>query len=87
MNMNFSLITHQLLSQCGGAVLCCVQLLVTAWTAACQAPLSMEFSRQEYQHKPFPTPGNPPDPGMKPASLVFPALAGRILTTVPPGKP
>ena len=39
----------------------------------CQAPLSMEFSRQEYwSGLPFPSPGDLPDPGIKPAS---PALA------------
>ena len=39
------------------------------WTIACQAPLSMEFFRQEYWSElPFPPPGDPPDPGMKPAS-------------------
>ena len=38
--------------------LSCVQLFVTPWTVACQAPLSMEFSRQEYWHGlPFPSPG------------------------------
>ena len=43
------------------------------WTIAHQAPLSMEFSRQEYWHGlPFPTPGNLPDTAIEPAS---PALA------------
>ena len=37
------------------------------WTIACQAPLSMEFSRQEYwSGLPFPSPGDLPDPGIKP---------------------
>ena len=64
-----------------------VQLFVTPWTAACQASLSMEFSRQEYWSKlPFPTSGAIPDPGIKPESLVSPALAGGFFTTVPPGK-
>ena len=45
-------------------VLSCVQLFVTPWTVACQAPLSMEFSRQEYWSKlPFPTPGDLPHQG------------------------
>ena len=45
-----------------------------------QAPLSMEFSRQEYWSRlPFPTPGDLPDPGMEPAS---PGLTGRFFTTV-----
>ena len=52
-----------------------------------QAPLSMEFSRQEHWSRlPFPTPGDLPDPGIKPASLVRPALAGGFFTTEPPGK-
>ena len=58
--------------------------LVTPWTVACQTPLSMEFSRQEYWSElPFPTLGDLPDPGIKPVS---PALAGSFLTTAPPGK-
>ena len=45
---------------------------VTPWTVACQAPLSMEFSRQEYWHGlPFPTPGNVPHPGIEPTSLAL----------------
>ena len=52
------------------------------------APLSMEISREEYQSGlPFPTLGDPPDPGIEPASLGSPALAGRFFTTVPPGEP
>ena len=55
------------------------------WTVARQAPLSMEFFNQEYwSGLPFPTPGDLPDPGIKPGS---PALAGGFLTTEPPGKP
>ena len=42
----------------------------------------MEFSRQEgWSGLPFPTPWNHPDPGIKHASLVSPALAGRFFTT------
>ena len=68
-------------------VFSCVQLFATPWTVACQAPLSMEFSRQEYwSGVPFPTPGDLPHPGIQPASLVSLALAGRFLTTAPPGK-
>ena len=59
-----------------------VQLLETAWTVACQAPLSMEFSRQEYWHGlPFPSPVDLSAPGIKPASLMSPALAGWFFTT------
>ena len=36
---------------------------------------------------PFPLPGDLPDPRIEPASLVPPTLAGKFLTTVPPGKP
>ena len=59
----------------------------TPWTVVRQAPLSMGFSRQEYwSGLPFPTPGDLPDPGIEPASLVSPALAGGFFTTAPPGK-
>ena len=59
-----------------------VWLFATLWTVACQTPQSMEFSRQEYWNGlPFPSPGNLPDPGIKPLSLTSPALAGRFFTT------
>ena len=46
-----------------------VQLFAVLWTVACQVPLSMGFSRQEYwSGLPFPSPGNLPDPGIKPMS-------------------
>ena len=52
-----------------------VQLFVTPWTATCQAPLSMGFSRQEYWGELlFPPPEDLPDPKIEPAS---PALAGK----------
>ena len=48
----------------------------------CQISLPMEFFRKEYWSRlPFPTPGDLPDPGIEPATLVSPALAGRFLTT------
>ena len=51
------------------------------WTAARQAPLSMEFSRQEYwSGLPFPSPGDLPNPGIVPTSLKSPALASRFFT-------
>ena len=60
---------------------------VIPWTVAHQAPLFMEFSRQEYwSGLPFPPPGDLPDPGIEPGSPVSPALAGRFFTTEPPGK-
>ena len=52
------------------------------WTVACQAPLSMGFSRQEYWSElPCPPPGNFLDPRMKPASPLSPALARGFFTT------
>ena len=59
-----------------------VRLFATPWTVAHQAPLSMEFSRQEDgSGLPFPSPGDLPDPGIQPASLVSPALAGGFFTS------
>ena len=55
------------------------------WTVAHQTPLSMELSRQEYWSGfPFPSPGDLPDPGVKPGSA---ALQGDSLLPEPPGKP
>ena len=57
----------------------------TLWTVAHQAPPSMEFSRQEYSSGlPFPSPGDLPNPGIKPRS---PALWADTLPAEPPGKP
>ena len=68
--------------------LSCVQLFATPWTVACQAPLSMGFSRHEYwSGLPCPPPGDLPGPGIKPTPPVSPVLAGRFFTTEPPGKP
>ena len=56
-------------------------LFATPWTVAHQAPLSMNFSRQEYwSGLPFPSPGDLPDSGIEPMSAVSPALAGGFLT-------
>ena len=64
-----------------------VRLSVTPWTAACQAPLSMGFSRQEYwSGLPFPPPRNRPNPGTEPGSPVSPALQGDSSPTEPLGK-
>ena len=62
---------------------------VTPWTVAHQAPLSMEFSRQEYwSGLSCPPPGDLPNPGIEPVSLMFPAFAdGLFILLVPPGKP
>ena len=62
-----------------------VQLFVTPWTVAHQAPTSMGFSRQEYwSGSPFPTPGDLPNPGIKPRT---PTLQADSLPSEPPGKP
>ena len=64
-------------------MLCCVllsrvQLFVTPWTVARQAPLSMGFPRQEYWNGlPFPPPGDLPDPGIE---TVSPALQADSLS-------
>ena len=65
-----------------------VLLFVTLWTIVPQAPLYMEFSRQEYWTElSFPSPGDLPDPGIEPVSLTTPALADGFFATVPPEKP
>ena len=71
-----------------GQLLSRVRLFVTTWAVARQSPLSMQFSRQEYWSMlPFPPPGDLPNPGIEPTSLVVPVLAGGFFTTEPPGKP
>ena len=60
------------------------QLFVTPWNVAHQVPLSMEFSKQEYQSGlPFPSPRDLPDPRIEPASS---ALQADVLPSEPPGK-
>ena len=57
-------------------------LFATPWTVAHQAPLSMGFSRQEYwSWLPCPSPGELPNLGMEPVSLLSPLSAGRFFTT------
>ena len=61
-----------------------VQLFVTLWTVARQAPSSMGFSGQEYwSGVPFLPPGNLPNPGIEPTSPVSSAWASGFFTTVP----
>ena len=68
--------------------LSCVHLFATPWTAACQAPLSMGFSRQEHWSGfPCPSPGDLPDPGIETKSPEAPALQTDSLPLVLPGKP
>ena len=63
----------------------CPTFFATPWTLAYQASPSIGFPRQEYRRVlPFPSPGDCPNPGIKPA---FPVLAGEFFTTEPPGKP
>ena len=67
-----------------------VRLFVTPWTVAHEAPLSMEFSRQEYWSGlplQIPTPETLPDPGIKCVSLTSPALATGFFSTETPEKP
>ena len=58
--------------------------LTTSWTVARQAPLPMGFSRQEYwSGLPFPAPGDPPNPQIKPGSCALKAdscITGRFFT-------
>ena len=62
-----------------------VRLFATPWTVAYQAPPSMGLSRQEcWSGLPFPSPGDLPDPGIKPGS---PTLQADALPSEPPGKP
>ena len=59
-----------------------VRLCATLWTVALQVPLSMGFSRQEYLSAfPFSPPGDLPNLGIEPVSLMSPALAGGFFTT------
>ena len=60
-------------------------LFETSWTVACQTPLSMGFSRQEYwRGLPFPSPWDLPNSGIEPRSH---PLTGRLFTIEPPEKP
>ena len=63
-------------------------ILLQPHAVARQAPLSMGFCRQEYwSGLPFPTPGDLPNPEIKPASPVLPVLPAESLLAEPPGKP
>ena len=64
---------------------CCLSdSFATPWTTACQASLSMGFTKQEYWNGlPFPSPGDLPNPGIKPGS---PALLANSLPSEPPVK-
>ena len=61
--------------------------LAIPWSIACQASLSMGFSRQEYwSWLPWPPPGDLPNPGIEPSSLRSPVLAGRFFITSATGE-
>ena len=67
---------------CSGLVAKSCPTHETPWTVACQALLSMGFSRQEHwSGLPCPSPGALPNPGIKPMPLKSPALAGGFFTT------
>ena len=71
----------------GTGVMCvhmCAQVCPTLWDPWTVASLSMEFSRQKFWSG-LSFPGDLPDPGIKPASLESPALAGEFFTIAPPG--
>ena len=70
---------------CSGLVAKLCSTLVTPWAVACQDPLSMGFSRQEYwSGLPFPSPGDLPNPGIEPRS---PELQADSLPMELQGKP
>ena len=78
--------SHTFLTQSWCVLSCfsCVQLFATPWTAVCQPPLSVGFSRQEYwSGLPCPSPGHLPNPGIKPESSAAPALVGGFFTISP----
>ena len=65
----------------------CLTFCDPPWTVAHQAPLLMEFPKQEYwSGLPFSTLGDLPDWRIEPLSLVFLVLAGGFSATEPPGK-
>ena len=57
------------------------------WTTASRVFCPWDFPKEYWSEFPFPPPGDLPNKGIKPTSLVSPALAGGILTMEPPGKP
>ena len=87
--MGFLLLSHACwpteVCECVCQLLISVQVFVTPWTVAHQAPLSIESSRQEqWSGLPFPSPGHLPNPGIEPGS---PALQTDSLPSELPGKP
>ena len=82
--MDINMSGSQCLEMCACVCVCIlsrVRLLVTPWTVARQARLSMEFSRKEYwSGLTFGPPQDLSNPGIKPMSLTSPTLAGRFFT-------
>ena len=72
---------------------CCLSLshiwlFAPPWTVACQAPLPMEFPRQEYWSEwSVPCSGDLSNPGNEPSSPVSPVLVGGLFTSEPPWRP
>ena len=80
MHMHIHIYVHTISGGGGGGLVSkSCPILATLWTVACQAPLSMGFSRQEYwSGLPFPSPGDLPNPGIEPG---FSALQADSLPT------
>ena len=73
--------------ECVWSCFSCVWPFAIPRMVACQAPLSVGFSREEYWSRlPCPSTGDPPDPGINFTSLMSPALAGSCLPLAQPGK-
>ena len=84
----FKQVNYDKVYQMHACMLSLVQLFVTLWAVAHQAPLSMEFSRQEYWNGlSFPPSGDLPNSGLNPSSLASPDWQADTLPTAPPGKP
>ena len=67
---------------------CAIWLFVTPWHVSMPGPwVHGIFQARILEWAPFPTPGYLPDPRIAPSSLASSALAGRVFTTAPPGKP
>ena len=79
---SFGFYPHSLGKRCVSSRFNRVQFVVTPWSVAHEASLSMGFSRQEYwSGLPFPSPGDLPDPGIEPTSLASLAFSGGFLIT------
>ena len=82
MSCTFDVRLRTLLACLHAKSLSCIQLFMTPWTVARQAPLSVGFSRQEHwSGLQRPPPGNRPDSGSNPCLLRLPARTGGIFTT------